>query len=130
MKISPIVVLLAWLLATGLGCGYSSQKTTPAQPGTTPAISQLVPTSTSAGTAFTMTVNGSNFSSSAAVNFNGTAMTTMFVSANQLMATVPGSADKTSGTVPVTVTNPGTPGGMYGGGTLPETSAPMNFTIN
>jgi hypothetical protein len=32
--------------------------------------------------------------------------------------------------VGATVTNPGTPGGLYGGGTLPETSAPMNFTIN
>ncbi len=125
-----LIVLLAWLLATGLGCGYSAPKTTPAQAGTTPAISQLVPASTNAGTAFTMTVNGSNFSSSAAVNFNGTAMTTMFVSANQLMATVPGSADTTSGTVPVTVTNPGTPGGIYGGGTLAETSTAMNFTIN
>jgi hypothetical protein len=64
------------------------------------------------------------------VNFNGAAQTTTFVSANQLTAAIPGSADMNSGTVPVTVTNPGTPGGLYGGGTLPETSAPMNFTIN
>jgi hypothetical protein len=35
-----------------------------------------------------------------------------------------------SGTVPVTVTNPGTPGGIYGGGTSPATSSPMNFTVN
>jgi hypothetical protein len=30
----------------------------------------------------------------------------------------------------VTVTNPGTAGGVYGGGTSAETSAPMTFTIN
>jgi hypothetical protein len=35
-----------------------------------------------------------------------------------------------SGTVPVTVTNPAIPGGIYGGGTAAATSAPMNFTIN
>jgi hypothetical protein len=28
------------------------------------------------------------------------------------------------------VTNPGTPGGQYGGGTAAATSDPMNFTIN
>jgi hypothetical protein len=126
---TPQIVFLAWLLVIGLGCGYS-KKTTPPQPGTTPAITQLVPSNANAGTAFTLTINGSNFSSGATVNFNGAAMTTMFVSANQLTAAVPGSADKTSGAVPVTVTNPGTPGGIYGGGTLPETSAAVNFTIN
>jgi hypothetical protein len=47
-----------------------------------------------------------------------------------LTATIPASAVSASGTVPVTVTNPGTPGGQYGGGTTAVTSAPMNFTIN
>jgi hypothetical protein len=30
----------------------------------------------------------------------------------------------------VTVTNPGTPGGQYGGGTAAETSNMMTFTVN
>jgi len=30
----------------------------------------------------------------------------------------------------VTVTNPGTPGGIYGGGTAAETSNSVTFTIN
>ncbi len=77
-----------------------------------------------------MIVNGSNFLSNAAVNFNGAAQATMHISANQLTATIPSSADMNSGIVPVTVTNPGSAGGPYGGGTLPETSAPMNFTIH
>jgi hypothetical protein len=32
--------------------------------------------------------------------------------------------------VPVTVTNPGTPGGIYGGGTSSATSMPMTFMVN
>src|ERR1700730_7477556 len=123
------IVVLAGLLAIGLGCGYS-KSTMPPQAGTMPAIAQLSPSSMNAGAAFTLTVNGSNFLSNAAVNFNGAAQATTHVGATQLTAQIPSSPDMNSGTVPVTVTNPGTAGGQYGGGTLPETSAPMNFTIN
>jgi hypothetical protein len=54
------------------------------------------------------------------------------VSPNQLTVAIPAAAIATSGTIKVTVTNPGTPGtGMYGsGGTLPETSKSMDFTVN
>jgi uncharacterized protein (TIGR03437 family) len=123
------IVALAGLLAIGLGCGYS-KSVMPPQAGTMPAIAQLSPSSINAGTAFTLTVNGSNFLSNAAVNFNGAAQATTHVSANQITAQIPASADMSSGTVPVTVTNPGTAGGLYGGGTQPETSAPMNFSIH
>jgi hypothetical protein len=47
-----------------------------------------------------------------------------------LMVTIPSSSIMTAGMVPVTVTNPGTQGGPYGGGTQAETSTAMNFTIN
>jgi len=123
------IVAFAGLLALGLACGYS-KSTMPPQAGTMPAIAQLSPSSMNAGAAFTLTVNGSNFLANAAENFNGAAQATTHVSASQLTATIPGSADMNSGMVPVTVTNPGTAGGLYGGGTQPETSAPMNFTIN
>jgi hypothetical protein len=123
------IVALAGLLAIGVACGYS-KSTMPPQAGRMPAIAQLSPSSTNAGAAFTLTVNGSNFLSNAAVNFNGAAQATTYISANQLTATIPSSADMNSGIVPVTVTNPGTAGGLYGGGTLPETSTPMNFTIH
>jgi hypothetical protein len=128
------IVLLAGLIAGTLACGYSSKAAAPPQPGAMPAISQLAPPSmTSGGPAFTLTVNGSNFAAKATVNWNGTAQTnTTFVSANQLMVTIPASAIATPGTVKVSVTNPGTPGmGQYGGGgTLPETSTTMDFTVN
>ena len=80
--------------------------------------------------AFTLTVNGANFASNAQINWNGAAQTTTPVSAAQLTADIPASAIATAGTVTVTVTNPGTPGGTYGGGTLAETSNSMTFTIN
>ena len=129
MKIARTLTLLV-LLAVGLGCGYS-KKTTPPSPGQMPAITQLSPSSTTAGSAqFAMEVDGSNFSSKATVTFGTTQVTTQFSAAGKLEATIPASAVMTSGTVHVTVTNPGTPGGVYGGGTQPATSAPVDFTIN
>jgi hypothetical protein len=132
MKKLAIVSLLA-ITAFALGCGYSSKATTPSTPGTVPTISQLAPNSMNHGGAgFVLTVNGSNFSSNAVINFNSGAQTTTFVSTKQLMTTIPASAIAAAGTVPVTVTNPATTGmGAYGsGGTLAETSSAMNFTIN
>ena len=126
------IILLTALLSLTLACGYSS-KTTPPVAGTMPTIAQLSPASATAGSpGFVLTVNGSNFSSKAVVNWNGTAQTTTVVSPNQLTMAVPAAAIATSGSVSVTVTNPGTPGtGLYGsGGTLAETSGSMSFTIN
>jgi hypothetical protein len=94
---------------------------------------ELAPNNAKAGsTGFTLTVNGSSFASGAVVNWNGTHQMTTFVTTNQLTAAIPASAIATPGTVPVTVTNPATPGmgGIYGmGGTAAETSSPMNFTV-
>ena len=129
MKIANTLALMV-VLGAGIGCGYS-KKTTPPAAGQMPAISQLSPSSTAAGSAqFTMEVDGSNFSSNATVSFGTTQVTTQFSAAGKLEATIPATAVMTSGTVHVTVTNPGTPGGIYGGGTQPATSAPVDFTIN
>ena len=123
-----MVILLA---ATGVGCGYSSHATMPQQPGTMPAIASLVPPSTAMGSStFTLEVDGNNFNSNAVVKFNGAPVNTTFVAATMVKATIPASAVMNTATVPVTVTNPGTPGGLYGGGTAAAVSAPMNFTIN
>ncbi|MGC2449340.1 MAG: hypothetical protein WA477_16950 [Candidatus Sulfotelmatobacter sp.] len=128
------LALIGTLIAITLACGYSA-KTTPLAAGTVPAIAQLSPNSATAGsTAFTMTVNGSNFGTKAVVNWNGTAQTanTTYVTGNQLMVAIPASMIANSGTVQVTVTNPGTTGtGMYAsGGTVAETSSAVTFTIH
>src|SRR5438270_3496313 len=127
-KIALAAAIVAQIALT-VACGYSS-KTTPPVAGTMPTIAELAPNSaTAGGAAFTLTVNGSNFGSTSLANWNGVAQTanTTFVSASQLMVAVPASAIATSGSVTVTVTNPGTSGtGIYGsGGTLAATSAPM-----
>ena len=130
MKTSK-TVLLAGLLMLGLGCGYSAKSTTPAVAGTMPTVSALAPSSVTAGSpSFVLTVNGTNFNANAAVNLNSVAQATSRVSANQLTATIPAASITTAGTVTVTVTNPGTAGGIYGGGTAGETSNSMTFTIN
>jgi len=124
--------LLVTLIAMTLACGYSS-KATPPVAGTMPTIAQLAPSSTAAGGAtFTLTVNGTNFGSKAVVNWNGVATTTTYVTGSQLTVLVPASDIAASGMVQITVTNPATVGtGQYGsGGTLAETSSPVNFTIN
>ena len=80
-----------------------------------------------------MTVNGSNFGTKAVVNWNGVAQTgTTYLSSSQLTVAIPAAMIAASGTVQVTVTNPGTPGsGIYGtGATLAETSPAVDFTIN
>jgi hypothetical protein len=124
-------IILAGLLSVGLACGYSAKSTTPPVAGTKPTVTALAPNSVTAGSAsFVLTVNGTNFNGNAAINWNSTAQTTTHVSANQLTATIPAADVTTAGTVTVTVTNPGTPGGIYGGGTSAETSNGMTFTIN
>ncbi len=121
--------LLVGLIALALGCGYS-KKTMPVQAGTIPAIAQLSPPSATANNSVPLEVDGTSFATNAVINFNGAAMATTFVSATKLETTVPASAIMNAGAVPVTVTNPGVPGGIYGGGTAAETSAAMNFTVN
>ncbi len=122
--------ILAGLLAVGLGCGYSKHATTPMVAGSTPTITQLTPTSTTHGAVMQpLTVSGTNFNSNATINWNGTALPTAH-SAADLTTTIPDSDTASPGTAAVTVTNPGTPGGIYGGGTSAETSNSMTFTIN
>jgi hypothetical protein len=124
--------LLAVLLAITVACGYGSKNYNTA-PGAVPAIAQLSPDNTDAGSAaFTMTVNGKNFASNANVNWNGVAQRTTFVTANQLMVAIPAAMLSNAGTIQVTVTNPASNNnGPYGmGGAVAQTSQPVTFTIN
>ena len=70
-------------------------------------LTTLAPNSAIAGgPAFTLTVNGSNFESSATVQWNGANLTTTFVSATQLTAAVPATDIASVGTASVMVFNP------------------------
>ncbi len=91
------------------------------QPGNpTPAISSLSPGFAFAGgPPFTLTVNGSNFMSSAVVAWNGVNQSTTFINSNQLMAIISPTLIASAGTAAVTVTQPGA-----------QPSASVTFTIN
>jgi hypothetical protein len=127
--ISVLLLTLLWL-----GCGgYSAPSASMPTAGVVPVIMQLVPNTAKAGDpGFMLTVDGSSFNSDATINWNGSKQTTTFMTGKQLTTAIPASAIATSGTVAVTVTNPGhAAGGIYGtGGTASATSTAMNFTIN
>ncbi|HXP83253.1 MAG TPA: IPT/TIG domain-containing protein [Bryobacteraceae bacterium] len=94
--------------------------TPPAQTTPPATIASLQPSSASAGgPAFTLTVNGTNFVSGAAVQWNGASLATTFVSATQLTAQVPASLIAATGSASIIVVNPG----------ATPTSA-LTFTIN
>jgi uncharacterized protein (TIGR03437 family) len=84
------------------------------------SLSSLSPNSATAGTpAFTLIVNGSGFVSGSTVQWNGSTVSTTYVSASQLTASVSASLIASQGTASVTVQNPGG-----------ATSNAMTFTIN
>jgi hypothetical protein len=77
-----------------------------------PTITSLTPSSTVAGDfPFTLDVGGTNFASTAVLNFNGAALPTTVYNPGFLYAVVPASAIANAGTAQVTVTNPGPGGG-------------------
>jgi hypothetical protein len=83
-----------------------------------PTISSISPNTLPAGSAaFTLTVNGANFATGAAVKWNGSARTTVFVSATKLSANIAAADIAKAGSYPVTVTISG------------ATSNAVNFTV-
>jgi outer membrane protein assembly factor BamB len=115
---SMLFVLVAAGCGGGSGGGSSGGSTPP--PAVT--LTTLSPSSASAGSAaFDITATGSGFTSSSAVQWNGTALTTNYVSATSLTATVPASDLTTAGTVSVTVSDASSGG---------ASSAVVPFTIS
>jgi hypothetical protein len=117
-----MVLLLAVIGLTACGGSSSTPPPPPPPPNPVPSITSLSPPSASTGgAAFTLTVNGTNFISTSAVQWNGTGRTTSYVSATQLTASITAADIATAGSAGVTVVNP-TPGG--------GTSAAANLAIN
>jgi hypothetical protein len=74
-----------------------------------PSITTISPSSVPEGNpAFTLTVNGFQFATNSVVEFNGVALTTTYVSATQLTATVPAADVNIPGNPSITVYNPTT----------------------
>jgi hypothetical protein len=123
MKLS-LVILLTIVAA---GCGGYGSHSMPVT-GAASNISTLVPNNTGTGApSFTMTINGTGFSTNSVIFFNNVAEPTTFVSATQLVAMIPSAAVATTGTMPVFV-RVTTGGGMYG--PTSQNSNTVNFTVN
>ncbi len=72
-----------------------------------PTITAFSPPSTPVGTGFTLNITGTNFINGAQIYWNGTALTTVFISATRLRANVPNTqVPGTPSNVPVFVRNP------------------------
>lgn len=90
-------------------------------PENVPTLASIAPSSATAGApALTLTLNGSNFENGATAQWNGTALSTSWISAAELTATLPASDIAAAGTANVSVANPGPGGGA---------SAAQTFTI-
>src|SRR4051812_23861150 len=75
---------------------------------TTPVILNVSPDTVVAGSgSFTLTVNGANFESGAAIRFNNVAIGTTRVSDSKLTATIASGSILNAGTANITTTNPG-----------------------
>src|SRR5437667_6135023 len=111
LQLLMLIVVAGALLS---GCGGGGIPQAPGNNGTgnpLPSVTSLSPASaTAGGAAFTLTVSGSNFVSGAIVKWVGTSLSTTFISATSLTATVPAPDLSATGTADVIVTNP-TPGG-------------------
>ncbi|HET7208645.1 MAG TPA: IPT/TIG domain-containing protein [Terriglobales bacterium] len=102
---SAAVLLMALVL---LGCGYGPGYRMGMASTAAPAISMVSPNTWAAGgSAFALTVNGTNFSPGASIYWNGIAHGTMFVTGNQLVTTITASDVMTAGTFPVYVRSQG-----------------------
>ncbi len=111
----------------GPGGGNSnSVNFTIASPAPIPRITSIDPTSVMGGSAaFMLTVNGSNFTQTSVVRFNGNPLTTTFVSNTQLKADVTTAEIATPGTASITVFTP-PPGGGTSNAALLTINVPPN----
>src|SRR5215471_8393567 len=94
------------------GPGQTPPNPCPASPAPAPTLASITPSSMVAGgAAFMLTVDGSSFTASSVVDWNGAARPTTYVSAKQLTAAVSAADVSAAGTAQVTVSTPAPGGG-------------------
>ena len=116
-----VVCLMTLGIAACGGGGGGGSSTAPTPPPSPVTLTSLAPAALNAGaTATVLTATGNGFTATSVIEWNGTALTTSYVSATSLTATIPAAELTTPGTVPVTVSNTATGG---------ASSAVVDFTI-
>ena len=94
-----------------------------------PVLNSISPTSVAVGSpTFTLSVSGSNFNASSVVNFNAKPVSTTFVSATALTASIPATDVATTATDSVTVSNPAPGGGTSTAATFSVSTS--DFVLN
>ncbi len=123
--VSPGTTTTYTLTATnsaGSVTGATTVTVTPAPANPVPSIGSISPSaSTAGGTAFTLTVNGSDFLPSSSVRWGGSPRVTAYVDQAHLTASITAADIGAAGTAAVTVFNPAPGGG---------TSSPVQFTAS
>jgi unsaturated chondroitin disaccharide hydrolase len=93
--------------ATGVG-GEGPNSTEVSAPGNpNPRIAGLSPTNVVAGSAFTLTINGTNFSATSTASLAGKPEPTSYVSSTELIAAIPASDVPSGPAAGITVSTPG-----------------------
>ena len=99
------VYVQLWTMSGGTWLGPNRYTYTAAAIANVTALSP--DSATAGGPAFTLTVNGTGFLNGATARWNGSPLTTTFVSTAQLQAAVPATLITTAGAASLTVVNPG-----------------------
>ncbi len=111
-KISLLIFILGMGFIAGCGGGTTGSTNPPPISNPVPAITNVNPASVLAGSGDTLLdVSGSGFVTSSMIFWNGAPLTTTFVSATEVKATIPAADLTGSSASQVTVQNPGPGGG-------------------
>src|SRR5271165_5805575 len=104
ISFAALLCILAFMTGCGGSGGSGGGGGTNQQPNPTPVLTASNPAPATAGSpATTVTLSGSGFIASSVVDWNGTALTTTFVSNTSLTAQIPASDLASAGTASVTV---------------------------
>lgn len=131
MRRNELLCVFAFLGFMLAGCGGGSSGGTGGggTPQVIPVLAAIAPSNATAGTSqLSLVIYGSNFENGATVEWNGTALSSMWVSATQLTAIIPASDISSVGTANVTVVNPSPVGGTSKGETFTIVSPPTATT--
>jgi IPT/TIG domain len=101
MRLACVLFLAFIVVSCGYGSNYNGMNP---GPGAIPSISQLSPTSvTAGGPGFVLTVDGTNFGTGAAVYWNSVSHNATYLTGQQITTTISATEIANPGSVPVYV---------------------------